>query len=312
MGAMLFLRPGPFAGRETVNDLDGFVSNFWRAVRFDPEAVAYWAEWPVIENDLHARHLWLKERGKHLPARLEGDPDYYDAKIAGWWAWGQCTWIGWGWSYCDGPWFRVLDDEGYPVLRRLPRSDGDGRGADRPEPATGVIRRLPRLNGEAGLHRPRHRAGGECPLPQYLLDLSRRLRRVRVCCGDWSRVLTHSVTDHHGLTAVFLDPPYATNRDDRMFARDDRDVHWAAREWAIRNGDNPKLRIALCGYKDDFAMPAGWSWIRGKRDHGYGNMARVKGASGHGSANAYREVIWLSPACLGHVPGQTMTGARRS
>ena len=38
----------------------------------------------------------------------------------------------------------------------------------------------------------------------------------------------------------------------------------------------------LGGYKDDFLMPKGWSWMRGKRDHGYGNTAAVKGSTGHG------------------------------
>jgi len=32
-GATLLQRPEPFDGNETINDLDGFVANFWRAVR---------------------------------------------------------------------------------------------------------------------------------------------------------------------------------------------------------------------------------------------------------------------------------------
>ncbi len=28
---------------------------------------------------------------------MRNDPDYFDAKIAGWWVWGQCLWIGGGW-----------------------------------------------------------------------------------------------------------------------------------------------------------------------------------------------------------------------
>jgi DNA adenine methylase len=44
---------------ETVNDKDGFLSNFWRAVAADPSSVAYHADWPVNENDL----LMLAIRG---------------------------------------------------------------------------------------------------------------------------------------------------------------------------------------------------------------------------------------------------------
>src|SRR6516165_9696 len=54
--AMLLLRPAPIRGIETVNDADGFIANFWRAVQADPAAVAKWVDWPVNENDLHARH----------------------------------------------------------------------------------------------------------------------------------------------------------------------------------------------------------------------------------------------------------------
>ena len=51
-GAMLLNRPEPFDGVETINDKDGLVSNFWRAVKAEPDAVAEHADWPVLENDL--------------------------------------------------------------------------------------------------------------------------------------------------------------------------------------------------------------------------------------------------------------------
>ena len=89
---------------ETVNDLDGFICNFWRAIGKDPEKVASYADNPVNENDLHARHIWLVNYRDELVPRLEGDPDYYDAKIAGWWVWGICCWIGSGFCSGKGPW----------------------------------------------------------------------------------------------------------------------------------------------------------------------------------------------------------------
>ena len=98
--AVLMQRPQPFEGTETVNDLDGFLANFWRATQHDPEAVAFYADWPVNENDLHARHIWLVGQRESITARLEGDPDWFDAKVAGWWVWGACCWIGSGW--CSG------------------------------------------------------------------------------------------------------------------------------------------------------------------------------------------------------------------
>jgi hypothetical protein len=41
---------------------------------------------------------------------LHADPDYFDAKIAGWWCWGACAWIGTGWCSGEGPW--NIDDTG--------------------------------------------------------------------------------------------------------------------------------------------------------------------------------------------------------
>lgn len=82
-GAVLLNRPDWHTGTiETVNDKDGYVANFWRAVQHDPEQTAYHADNPVNENDLHARHAWLLTRKDGLAAKLEGDPDYYEPKIA--------------------------------------------------------------------------------------------------------------------------------------------------------------------------------------------------------------------------------------
>ena len=91
---MLLARPDPFDGLETVNDADGLLCNFWRAIKADPGATAHHADWPVNENDLHARHAWLVERKDSLQAQLEGDPEFYDPKMAGWWVWGMACWIG--------------------------------------------------------------------------------------------------------------------------------------------------------------------------------------------------------------------------
>lgn len=95
----VLLRRESRANLETVNDLDGYLVNFWRAVKADPGAVARWADSPVLELDLHARHRWLVSTGKERVERLRVDPDYYDAQVAGWWVWGISLWIGSGWCY---------------------------------------------------------------------------------------------------------------------------------------------------------------------------------------------------------------------
>jgi len=82
---------------ETVNDKDACISNFWRALQAAPEEVARWADYPVIEADLHARHRWLVAWLDEHRERLHTDPNFFDAQVAGWWVWGICQWIGSGW-----------------------------------------------------------------------------------------------------------------------------------------------------------------------------------------------------------------------
>ena len=114
---------------ETVNDKDCFISNFWRALQADPETVAHYAEWPVNENDLHARHAWLTGRRENIQSRMEGNPEYYDARAAGWWVWGISCWIGSGWCSGAGPW-RVAGGE-------LLNAGGVGQGVNRKRPHLG-------------------------------------------------------------------------------------------------------------------------------------------------------------------------------
>ncbi len=60
----------------------------------------------------------------------------------------------------------------------------------------------------------------------------------------------------------------------------ERDV---VRDWAVAHGDDPKLRIALCGYEGEYRMPPNWSVFRWKNT---------------GNKNGHRERIWFSPHCL--------------
>ena len=110
-GAVLLARPLPFDGVETVNDLDGMIANFWRALKADFENVADYADQPINENDLHAKHAWLVGQKDSMQARLEGDPEWFDAKIAGWWVWGMACWIGRGFCSGEGPW-QVIEQDG--------------------------------------------------------------------------------------------------------------------------------------------------------------------------------------------------------
>src|SRR3990167_9578665 len=289
--ACLLARPQPFEGTETVNDADGLVCNFWRAVQAKPREVAHYADWPVNENDLHARHAWLLERKVPLVAALEGDPDYCDPKIAGWWCWGLCCWIGSGFCSGAGPW-QVIERDG---IRQLVHLGSAGQGVNRKlvhlgSAGQGVNRQLVHL-GPGGNGMQTTKVGDK--LFAWMEELAERLRRVRVCCGDWARVSGETPTTKQGLTAVFLDPPYGEEdeRQANLYTSDSLTVATECREWAVANGDNRQLRIALCGY-DGFTMPDGWTCEAWKASGGYGNQG-----DGRGRANANRERIWFSKYC---------------
>ena len=266
-GAVLLNRPHA-PNVETVNDKDAFLANFWRAIQADPEGVAKWADWPVSEADLLARHRWLDSTGSTRLEAIKREPDYFDAKVAGWWVWGLCSWIGSGWC-------RQRGDGDQP--EQIPHLGDAGRGINRKLPE-----QIPHL-GNAGRGRL---------ISSYFQELSERLREVRVACGEWDRVLGESVTIKHGITAVFLDPPYGADEHDVKYSADS-DVAPQVREWAIANGDNPLLRIALCGYDGEHAMPETWECVAWKAAGGYGSQS-----DGSGRENSNRERIWFSPHCI--------------
>lgn len=392
--AVLLGRPGGAGKIETVNDRDRYLANFWRAVTADPHAVASYADWPVNEADLHARHKWLVNQHE-FRERMHTDPEYFDVKIAGWWVWGICQWIGGGWCVepnnhkhpkLDGIGKGVHSDQAHDPKRQLPdlavparaRRTGKGVHSDcgwnarpdmdrRPDLTNdrGVHLKRPTLGANAGVHRKLPhlavKADGACagrgihsdaaveayspgrrpdmshagqgvhlpslgndrgihgvsarghaelnnflagevqtgrapPAFEWFVRLLQRLRRVRVACGDWKRVLGPSVLGKgknvggRRPCAVFLDPPYSHEyRDPYLYSEDDPSISAQVREWALEHGDDPELRIALCGYEGEHDMPANWACHAWKAARGY---------AGAGNDNRARERIWFSPHCL--------------
>jgi DNA adenine methylase len=260
-GAVLLARPHP-PRLETVNDASKFLANFWRALALNPDAVADACDWPVNETDLHARHRWLVAQLPALAALLDSDPEAHDAKIAGWWVWGACASIAGNWCSESG---------GAP---------GNG---------------LPHLggNGESGLGVHSSRVRRE-DLRAYLGALSARLRRVRVACGDWSRVCTDSVTWRHGLTGVFLDPPYAEGEQQYAAGGTGTTLSADVRAWAIEAGKRRDMRVVLAGLEGEHDMP-GWRCVPWKARGGYGSQRD----DGTVNENRHRERLWLSPHCEG-------------
>jgi hypothetical protein len=249
------------------------------------------------------------------------DPDFYDAKVAGWWVWGLSAWLGHGWCPADG----ANGDGKLPhlgpergVLRaslhhRLPHLSDAGTGVHR----VSLSRQIPHLGAERGVLRPSladavdgvepwaATARWRVALTEYMRRLCDRLRRVRVACGDWKRVVrSDSVLHSFGApVGVFLDPPYSLDERDPGVYTFDSDISAEVRAWALAHGDDPRFRIALCGYDGEHQMPSSWTVVRWTARGGFGGLRR-DGVN----LNRFRETIWFSPHCL--VPEATGTQLR--
>ena len=319
--AVLLRRPRGWQGVETVNDLDGLVTNVWRAVRADPEGVAYHCNWPVSELDLHARHRWLvlSEPAREFRERMRSDPDAYDVRIAGWWLWGINQWIGGGWC-------RELDVEkdqrpalhaGMATTKALP--EGRPQLGDAFDVGRGV-----HSHGQFGTEGERL-----AWLTDWFQQIRDRLRLVRICCGHWLRVCdSDTVTTRLGTVGLFLDPPYAksikrmqawvkhlrgegpeppaaraSSRDGGLYATDHHDVDRLVAEvhlYCAERGGVDGYRIALAGYEGehDALKALGWEVVAWQTSGAYGNQGKGKGGvRGRGKDNAARERLWFSPGC---------------
>jgi DNA adenine methylase len=286
-GSAAVLLARPHAPRcETINDRDGMVANFWRAVKAAPAEVAHHADWPVNEADLHARHRWLIGQRESLTERLIADPEWFDARVAGWWCWGACAWIGDGWC------------EGERPSRKLPSTD---RGINCPS------RQLPHLGNEGmGVHAPRRgRAVGTDHVDvedvrDWMGKLATRLRRVRVACGDWHRVVASTTAlkpasiPSGSACGVYLDPPYAEGAADYAVGGTGSALSAEVRAWCEEHDRDPRVRIVLSGYEGehDALQRRGWRVVEWRTKGGYSS-------AGGANANQRRERLWLSPHCEG-------------
>ena len=297
--AVALNRPDSFTGWITINDLDGLITNFWRSMIVDPVAVADAACSPVNECDLHARHLWLVNNKDRLTARLMADPEYCEPRAAGWWAWGCCSWIGSGWCAGDGPWKAIPGEDGVAELQKANNRRGVHRKLPHLNAGQGVHRQLPHLgdNGQ-GVHRQLPHLGDNGQgvnrknwLNEWFAELSDLLHSARVACGSWERVCSVGTMTRNGIAGVLLDPPYSLTG--AVYAEDSSTVSADVREWCKRNGDNPKLRIALCGHPGEGheeLEAMGWGCVAWHSRGGY------QGADD-------RERIWFSPHCVGGCTG---------
>lgn len=308
-GAVLLRRPHK-ANRsgysETVNDKDGLLTNFWRALRADPDGVAEAASYPMSELDKHARAVALLAPGAMDVDRLAGDVTYHDVEKAGWWAWCVCSQIaafGTG-----GPWWP--DEHG-----RLVKSRDDSSGITRNLPAVGNAGRgvLAASLREVGVAKNGQWHPFVMPeLRDWLAFLSARLRHVRILCGDWQRCVGHGVLNSTEVrlgktVGVFLDPPYSNVNVDDLYKEGGTDAAVACAEWAVGLCRQPRwktARVVAAGYVGDDAgdvyEAAGWRTVEWFRD---GFAKGGYRATGSNDSGAVRERLYLSPSCADPIVG---------
>lgn len=242
---------------ETVNDVDGLLTNFWRAIKFAPQEVADLASVPPSELDMTARHNWVYHR-KDKIIELQKDPSYYDIEAAAYWVYVRSTMIG-----SRG----IFDEE--------------------------IGSRVPIQGRPKGIHSAWRRDD----LPEIFQALGDRLKRVTIQCGDWKRTLsTQSTKGTATPIAVFLDPPYQSSEvNTDIYEHFGDTIFEDVREWCLENGDDPELRIALCGYEGP-EMPDTWYEMEWQAGGGFCNINSAGKSRGH--ENRSRERIWFSPHCI--------------
>jgi hypothetical protein len=221
------------------------------------------------------------------------------------------------------------DSSGMGIHRKLPnlavKADGAcaGRGVTsdaavrayspgrRPQLSTaGQGVHLPSLGNDRGVHGVSTTPGTylhalrELSVPdappafEWFRALMLRMRRVRVACGDWRRVLGDSVLGKgknvggRRPCAVFLDPPYGHDfRNVHLYGEDSATIAAEMREWAVEHGNDPDLRICLAGYFEEHAehVPSNWTVHRWKGRRGY---------AAESNEMRKQETLWFSPHCL--------------
>jgi hypothetical protein len=105
-------------------------------------------------------------------------------------------------------------------------------------------------------------------------------------------VLSDSVTVRHGITGVFLDPPYTKGSMNYSAGGVGGELSALVRAWCEANGDRDGLRIVLCGHagEHDALLSLGWSLRTWTARSGYATTPEAV-------QNSADETLWCSPHC---------------
>jgi site-specific DNA-adenine methylase len=141
-------------------------------------------------------------------------------------------------------------------------------------------------------------------LADWMRSIADRLRRVRVCCGDWERVCTDGACAHGSIVGVFLDPPYSgdAKRNTAIYRCEDLDVSKRVNAWCLSKTEDARFRVVLAGYEGEHENleSMGWKAVHWKTRGGFANFA--DDVEAQGKKNRGRERLWCSPSCRDEQP----------
>lgn len=309
--AVLLARPHWETGKtETINDFDSHIANLWRALKYKPDEVAEWCDWPVNHDDLRARKIVLNRDEPSMHQKLAANDMYCDHKMAGYYIWAACCWIGSGLTRPGQIPHLGTKGKGVHAAGKRPHLGTKGNGVH----AAGQIPHL--ADKGNGIHAVSlaSEPQGEFGQPfntniyRWFRTLQERLRYVRVVVGDWKQVCGGDWQDNNWPTVgMFFDPPYSHDigRDNSIYGCEDADAARACAAWSIERGKRDNYRIVIAGYADEHPslIDAGWRMKQWKAQGGYANLGKGKS---NGKVNRHREALFFSPHCVGAAENLTL------
>jgi len=264
---------------EVINDINGFMVNVFRAIKFAPKEVAKYVDYPITEIDSIARYQFLKNGKKGFVDKMKGDAEYFCPKRAGWYIWNLCIWIGIGHllkltTNCWNKLPELMNTKGILKVLRTEYHNGQIFTVDKKE---------------------KH-------ILKWIDTLHNRLRYVKVICGSWERAIT-AESMLAKKVGIFLDPPYPEDFNKKVknnyyfpvtiWHACSKEVYKFCRD----NGKRKNLRIAVCGYDSDgyekLVTKHGWSEFKWSASSGFA----VYGENEDTRNNRHRERIYFSPHC---------------
>jgi hypothetical protein len=136
-------------------------------------------------------------------------------------------------------------------------------------------------------------------LRQLFWALAKRMERVSIVAGDWTRVLGDVPLwggINRGMAGVFFDPPYAGDQRSRpdtdLYGMDTVTVSADVRDWCLEYGGRPDIRIVLAGLDDEHDQLLEHDWTKSV-------WSASGGYSRHENQDRrHSEALWASPGCL--------------